>query len=87
MNIEEAIEYCSGRKIAIHTDSLEKYDKLMVLLESKGYRWCSDSIPTEPMWFYDNMEETCVSLESGRITFGSAFAYLKEKYEILEVDE
>ena len=79
MTIEKAIEYCKGKRVAIHTPTQEVYDKFGKYVDKSEYRWLSKN------YFSKYRERTCVNLENGHTCFSPYGYYKNFHWEIVEL--
>ena len=87
MNIKEAVNYFSSHRAAIYTPSKETYDALMEELELQRYRWSNGDNPTRlPMAYTVEDGNICVSIGPRGLLFSNKSEYIKDEYEIVEVN-
>ena len=79
MTMEKAVEYCKGKRVAVHTPTQEVYDKFGKYVDKSEYRW----LPRN--YFPENGKYTCVNLENGHSYYAYYDYYKGVHWEIVEL--
>lgn len=71
--------------IVVHTKTQEEYDRLMQILEDKGYKWVIKGKPTELNIWAVHKENTCIRLENKGLGYARKGFYEEHKDEYGEI--
>ena len=87
--LEDKLELFKAGTHVLHTPTQEIYDKLMVELEKRGYKWCRPvSSEVSRRYWSDYEGETivcCGFFDDGGVTYGRLGGYTNYNREVLEL--
>ena len=89
MILEEKLEKFKSGTAVLNTPTQEIYDRLMIELEKRGYKWCSGrgaSDNPSDRWG-DTKEMTCVSNRTNGMYYCDRTYYESRNLSILEITE